>query len=310
LNTATKSLSTLLAFWLLAFCPAEPLGAVPDPADSSTRNDTFRSGLAFDEDQLADRDYEESSDWLSLLPGVYPLDRGGYYQPFRMQFMGLDPWVIRFTFRGRSPDDRILGSPESQWISPGNLRRLQFDPFSARTGIAQVEAFSRMPKTEPPSSKVAVRDGYYGTGFVDFNLAENITPAWGLNGSGRVSNSDGRLPNSAAYGLNLRAEVLWMDSARVGSDTTGIWGWWGIIQNTRKTGVPYQDYDHNTLRYESDAMLHFGRHSIRVYGVQQRETYHHLEDAWDELGVNMGPELVKPQLLSGLICGARRLVGV
>ncbi len=291
MNPASRFRFLLLAVCLFSLRLATSSGA---PSDSLTRIASCEGALILNEDQLEDRDYEEFADWLSLLPGVYPLDRAGYYQPFRMQFMGLDPRYIRVTFRGREMTDHLLGSPESQWISPGSVRRLRFDPFPAGSAGAEVSAEAQLFQPEPPSSRVAVRDGYYGTGFVDFNLAEYITPAWMLNGGGRVSNSDGRMSNSAAYGLNLRAEVIWMDSARVGPDTSGVWGWWSITQNTRKSEVPYQDYDHNTFRYESDAVLHFRNHSVRVYGIQQRETYHHLEDAWDELGVILRTALEKP----------------
>ncbi len=238
------------------------------------------------EEELDDFDMEEFSDWLLHMPGYYPIDRGGFAQPSRGIFMGLLPFNLTVKYRGRELQDPLLGSPELNWISPGSISSLRFDPFSISSPGAAIEAGLRTLGNDPPASRVATRDGYYRLGFVDFDLAEKVTPSILLNGGGRVSTYDGRLEHSAGYGLNLRAEVIWMDTSRVNQDSGGLWGWWGIMQNRRKAEVPYSNVNHNTERYEIDFEIHWNKFTVRSFGIQQRETYGGGgADSWDELGV-------------------------
>ncbi len=243
--------------------------------------------IVLDEEQLADFDYEDIGDWMNFMPGYYPLDQGGYAQPLRGQFMGLPSWTIGIVYRGREYEDHLLGAPELGMVSPGSLSSLRFMPFGCGSPGALLEGQIRVSVPEPPSSRVATRDGYYGLGFVDFDLTENITPSFLLNGGGRVSTYAGRLPHSEGYGLNLRAEVVWWDSTVAHEDSSALWGWWGIMQNSRDSEVPNQNVNHNYDRYETDFSMHYRKFNVHGYGIQHRESWGGVDDGWDEFGLGV-----------------------
>lgn len=252
-------------------------------ADSSL---TYHA-VVLNEEQLADIDHEDIGDWLIFMPGYYPLDQGGYAQPIRGQFMGLPSWAIALHYRNREYEDHLLGAPELGMISPGSLNILRFTPFGNESPGAALEGQIRASVPEPPSSRIGTRDGYYGLGFVDFDLTEKITPSFLLNSGGRVSTYNGRLPHSEGYGLNLRAEVTWWDSTIAQADSSGLWGWWGIMQNSRDSEVPYQSVSHNYDRYETDFSIHYRKFNIHGYGIQHRESWAGKDDGWDEVGIGV-----------------------
>ncbi len=244
------------------------------------------SAVVLSEDDLADMDAEEFGDWIVPLPGFYPLDQAGFGQPFRGQFMSLAPWTIDLHFRGRKLEDHLIGSPELGWLPPGSLSRVTYNPFALDSPGARIDADLRILEPTPPSSRIATRDGFYGLGTVDFDLAQKVGPSLLLNGGGRVATFGGRLPHSEGYGLTLRAEIVWLDSVIAQADSSGLWGWWGIMQNRRNSQVPYSSVNHNGERYESDAVLNWKRHTFHGYGIQQRETYGGGDsDSWDEAGL-------------------------
>jgi hypothetical protein len=221
------------------------------------------------------------------MPGFYPLDQGGYAQPIRGQFMSLPGWATRVIHRGRTYEDHLLGSPELNLISPGSLSNLRFNPLGIEAPGAEIGGEIRVSAPEPPSSRIATRDGYYGLGFVDFDLTEYVTPSFLLNGGGRVSNYNGRLPHSEGYGLNLRAEVVWWDSTIAQADSSGLWGWWGVMQNSRDAEVPYKTVSHNFDRYETDFEFHYQTLTFNGYGIQHRESWGGVDDGWDEFGLGV-----------------------
>lgn len=286
----TRRTNLLISFFILASVAAGQARVNGDSLsinDRDTNDDPLGSAaVVLNEDNLADMDIEEFGDWIAPLPGFYPLDQAGFAQPFRGQFMGLAPWTIKTRFRGREVQDRLLGAPELGWIPPESLNRVTYDPLSLDCAGARIDADLRSLRPVPPSSRIATRDGFYGLGTVDFDLAEKISHALSLDGGGRVATFNGRLAHSEGYGLNLRAEVVWWDSASAHIDSTGLWGWWGIMQTRRNAQVPFVPANHNMERYESDAVLHWRRFTLRGYGVQQRETYAAGDaDSWDELGL-------------------------
>ncbi|MFH1861731.1 MAG: hypothetical protein ABH878_02860, partial [bacterium] len=250
---------------------------VPDSSDVSK----WRNPHSFilQEEDLRSIDHEDFPDLLGLMPGSYPLDFAGFSQSLRGQVMGLPTQTVHLRFRNREIRDHLLGSPELGWIPPEALSRVVFDPFSLQSPGALISADLRNLEPVPPSSRMATRDGYYGLGTVDFDLAQKITPQLTLNGGGRVATYDGRLYHSEGYGLNLRSEVVFRDSS-------GIRGWGGIMQNKQNSQVPFSSINHNRDRYDADAAITFRPLTFHLYGVQQRETYGSGDaDSWNELGV-------------------------
>jgi hypothetical protein len=238
------------------------------------------------EEVLIDMDHEDFGDWISVMPGYYPLERGGFGQPSRGLFLNLPMHSIELAFRGRKIEDHLLGAPELGWIPPGALSDLNFDLFASSTPGAALDVKLRTMSPVPPSSRISSRDGYYGLGIVDFDLSEKIAPEFILSGGGRVSTYGGYLSHSEAYGLNLRAEIVWVDTT---DNPDRLWGWWGVSQNHLSSQIPFQDIDHNRKRYETDAVLHWRNITIHGYGLQQRETYASGDaDTWQELGLILG----------------------
>ncbi|MCX6640075.1 MAG: TonB-dependent receptor [bacterium] len=249
-------------------------------------NDSTPFRLGLDVDEIADFDYEEFGDLIRVMPGFYPLDQAGYAQPDRALFFGWSPDVLSINFKGRELRDFLLGSPELGWVPPHSLSNIIFQPFAIQAPGAKMDVVLKELQNSPPSSHVGARDGYYGLGNIDFDLAEKITPAVGLNGGGEVSTYGGRQYHSAGYGLNLRAEVVWHDSIRMSENSNRVWGWWGVTQNRRNAQVSFKTASYKRERYETDAVLHWRSHAVRGYGVQQIDTYgSNGEDLWEELGV-------------------------
>ncbi len=257
----------------------------------------FSLALYLPEEDLADIDHEEFGDWISMMPGFYPLDQGGYAQPFRGQIMGLSQQTVSLHFRGRLVEDHLLGTPEFGLIPPESITGISFNPISPQSSGAIINADLRVLTPSPPSSRIATRDGFYGLGMVDFDLAEKVSPVLVLNGGGRVSTYGGRLYNGKGYGLNLRTEVVWLDSNRIAEKSERIKGWWGISQSNIISGVPFENITYNRERYETDAVLYWHRFVFRTYGFQQRETYGSGDaDSWDELGVAIGSSIGNQRL--------------
>ncbi len=286
----------ICTFVVLALIPLLNLSAISfaeSPIDSLS-SESSKADLSFDldGDELEDHERVQFADWLIPMPGYYPLDQGGFGQPMRGRFMGLPSWIMTLNYRERKMDDHLLGSPELNWVPPGSVTSLSYSPFSSNGAALSVDAGLRVLQSEPPSSRLATRDGYYRLGYVDFDIAEKVIPSVRLNGGGRIATYNGRLPHSESYGLNLRAEAVWWDSTFAKQDSSGLWGWWGIMQNRRKAEVPYGDVNHNTERYESDLVLHWHNYIFQSYAIQQRETYGGGNaDSWDEIGINASKAL-------------------
>lgn len=235
--------------------------------------------LVLSAEDLADFDHEEFGDWIAVMPGVYPLDHAGFASAYRGLMLGLPPSAIQLNFRGRPVEDQLLGAPEIGWIPPEALSKTVFTPLPLESPGARVDAVLRSMDPVPPSSRIAVRDGYYGLGTVDFDLVQKITPAVVLNGGGRVATYNGRLPHSEGYGLNLRSEIAF----QAGQAWTG---WCGIMQNKLNSQVAFSEISHNRDRYEADVALQSKSLAANLYGIQQRETYGgEGANAWDEIGL-------------------------
>ncbi|TKJ39779.1 hypothetical protein CEE37_10910 [candidate division LCP-89 bacterium B3_LCP] len=242
--------------------------------------------ISFSPQNLIDRDHEEFGDWVSLLPGFYPLDQGGFGQPMRFLFLGKPCNYLNSHYRGRRLEDHLLGVPELSWIPPEALVGMDMQITGVPSAGIGLNTTLRSLNPVPPSSRIASRDGYYGLGLVDFDLTEKIAPQLILNGGGRIATYDGHLYHSAAYGLNLRAEVVWIDSAQTDDADNRVRGWFGVTQNHLLSQVPFADIDHNRKRYELDAVLNWGELSFNAYGIQQNETYASGDaDTWNEVGM-------------------------
>ncbi|MFH1736101.1 MAG: hypothetical protein ABIE92_15470 [bacterium] len=284
--------SLLLLLIIILSLSASKLSAIESENDSSFSQTERPAALTLDDFDLGDFDFEETADWITLMPGAYPLDAGEFHQPFRVLYLGLSPKVTTYNYRGRVISDPLLGSPETAILPPNALSQLKYDAFSLEGSGPHVTATLRDLSPTPPTSRIAHRDGFYGMSYVDFGLSQMVTPSWRLNGGGRIANFSGRIGNTEAYGLNLRAEVVWWDSTYAKADSSGLWGWWGIMQNERKSGVPYQTYDHSTKRYETDAVLFWKKNKLHLYGLQQVETFHNNEDGWEELGLLLSRDFI------------------
>lgn len=244
--------------------------------------------FCFEEEDLSDIDHEEFGDWISLMPGYYPLDQGGYGQPLRGLYMNLPMYSIELYYRGRRVEDPLLGAPEFGLIPPEALSDVTLDLFPVWSPGVRVNADLRTMAPVPPTSRIVTRDGFYGLGLVDFDLSEKISPTIILNGGGRISTYGGRVANSEAYGLNLRAEVVWQDTTL---ESGQLWGWWGVAQNHLSSQVPFESIDYNRKRYETDAVLHWRNFTFHGYGIHQRETYASGDaDTWQELGLIVGTQ--------------------
>ncbi len=238
--------------------------------------------LVLNRDQLAEIDHQEFSDFVRLMPGFYPLDRAGLATPAQGLMLGLSAKTLDLNFRGRRIEDHLLGAPDLSWIPPEALSRLDLTPLPLTSPGARVDAWLSSLESLPPASRISVRDGFYGLGTVDFDLAQKITPAVILNAGGRVTTFEGRYDNNAGYGLNLRTEVGFRISPELG-------GWGGLMQNRLNSGVPYAAVNHNRERYDADFSLAWKQWLGNVYGYDQRETYSGSgSDRWQELGLILG----------------------
>jgi hypothetical protein len=256
-------------------------GALPDTVPGLV---TPPSPTAFilDVDQLAEIDHQEFSDFVRVMPGFYPLDRAGFASASRGLMMGLSPKTMVLKLRGRCLEDHLLGSPDLGWIPPEALSRVDLIPLPLEAASARVDAYLRSLQAVPPASRLAVRDGFYGLGNVDFDLAQKISPQTILNAGGRVTTYNGRLFHSAGYGLNLRGEVGFQL-------TPDLAGWAGVMQNRLNSGVAFTSMDHNRERYDADVTLGWKGLSGNLYGYSQKETYGSSNaDHWQELGLNLG----------------------
>lgn len=303
----TSSIYLSLLALLIGFITISNSSAEEAVGDSIPTEVISKSGLVLDDFDLGDFDYEETADWINLMPGVYPLDVGEFHQPYRVLFLGLSPKVTTYRYRGRVLSDPLLGSPETALIPPSALSELEYDAFSIAGSGPEITATLRDLSPLPPTSRIAHRDGFYGMSYVDFGISQMITPSWRLNGGGRIANFNGRIGNTESYGLNLRAEVVWWDSSDAKADSSGLWGWWGISQNERKSGVPYKTYDHNTKRYDTDIVLFWKKNQFHLYGLQQSETYNNNEDGWEETGIILNRDF--NQLMKGISVEARAQLG-
>lgn len=277
----------LMSISLLSPVFAHTQGVTGDKDSTEATIDKKDSRIVYlTEEQLTDLDHEEFGDWISVMPGYYPLDRGGYAQPFRMQFMGLSPSWQSLSLRGQVLKDHLTGSAEFASIPPESVSDVRFNPLSLQSSGAAIDAGLRVLSPVPPSSRIAMRDGFYGLGIVDFDLTEKISPAMVLNGGGRVSTYGGRLYNGEGYGLNLRGEVVWLDSNAVESKPGNIRGWGGIAQRHHIAGIPYKSITYNRERYALAAAMVWRQFIFQTQSYQQRETYSSGdEDAWDEIGL-------------------------
>lgn len=234
--------------------------------------------LDLTEDHLSDLDHEEFGDWMAVLPGFYPLDQAALGAPYRGLILGLDPSVAELQFRGRRVEDHLLGGADLGWIPPEALTRVRYQPLAISSAGGRIEALLRSMEAAPPSSHIAMRDGYYGLGTVDFDLVQKIAPAVILNGGGRVATYGGRVLNSEGYGLNLRSEIAF----RLNSE---ISGWGGLMQGKQNSQVPSADGSYNRDRYEADLAMQYRSFQTSLFGIQRRETYlGEGSDGWDEIG--------------------------
>lgn|GEM_PF-3330739 len=274
-------------------------GAAP-LIDSLQRSQPMEVNLT--EDYLSDLDHEEFGDWMAVMPGFYPLDPAAFGAPYRGLILGVDPSAAQLLFRGRLMEDHLIGGADLGWIPPEALTRVRYQPFTIAAPGGRMEAVLRSLEPSPPSSRIAVRDGYYGLGTVDFDLVQKIAPEVVLNGGGRVATYGGRVPNSEGYGLNLRSEIAFRLNPEIS-------GWGGLMQGKQNSQVPNTNVNYNRDRYEADLTLRYRAFGTNLYGIQQRETYGgEGSTGWDEIGgiAEWQPEFASIQTNAQLKLSAAR----
>ncbi|MCB9357145.1 MAG: hypothetical protein H6508_04365 [Calditrichaeota bacterium] len=129
--------------------------------------------------------YEDMSDWIRRLPGMYPLDYGVAGAPVLFKPWGMEPWLVGVE-RDGIPWQRISdGLYESNLDSPEELDSLTL-AFDGSHPFSTLKLATRALPSDTPRTELAVREGYYGFGRIDFAHAQNFSSKLRAEGRGRL----------------------------------------------------------------------------------------------------------------------------
>ncbi len=129
--------------------------------------------------------YEDMSDWMRRLPGMFPMDYGVAGAPVVFRPWGFNPWYVGVE-RDGIPWHRISdGLYESNLDSPEELESVAF-VVDGLDPLGTLKLTGRSMPVDSPRTEFLVREGYYGFGRVDFAHAQSFSPRFSAEGRGRL----------------------------------------------------------------------------------------------------------------------------
>lgn len=151
--------------------------------------------------------YEDMSDWMRRLPGMFPMDYGVAGAPVVFRPWGFNPWYIGVE-RDGIPWHRFSdGLYESNLDSPEELESVAF-AVDGLDPLGTLKLTGRSMPADSPRTELLVREGYYGFGRVDFAHAQSFSPRFSAEGRGRLFWYNGlREGISKSKSYKLRGEL-------------------------------------------------------------------------------------------------------
>ncbi len=157
--------------------------------------------------------YEDMSDWIRRLPGMYPVDYGVAGAPIVFRPWGMHPWLVGVS-RDGIPWNRVSdGLYDSNLDSPDELESLSLD-YLGLDPLATLVMKTRELPADTPLTEISLREGYYGFGRVDFAHAQRFTPRMNVEGRGRLWWYDGlrfEISKSRFYNMSGKLRYVFSD---------------------------------------------------------------------------------------------------
>lgn|GEM_PF-1504989 len=153
--------------------------------------------------------YQDAADIFRLIPGFYHYDLALPGQPEYLFCRQAQPEVTVF---GLPQNSALTGSYDFLQLSPRYYQSIEFHRGFDGGVISSPGVISLIPeRNEPdrPYSRVDYRDGYYGFGAADFIFAQRVAQEITLQAGGRVSEFNGRYPNSKQHGEKFHGALFW-----------------------------------------------------------------------------------------------------
>lgn len=174
--------------------------------------------------------YEDMSDLLRRFPGMYAYDYGVAGAPLIFRPWGFAPWYIGVE-RDGIPWSRVSdGLYDSNLDLPEEVDSLS-QRFDGSHPLATIRFTTRKLPTDTATTEVALREGYYGFGRIDFAHGQRLSKrleGWGrgrlwwydglrqiLSSTGPASLSDARFYNLSGM-LRYAASTEWSTTIEYG----------------------------------------------------------------------------------------------
>lgn len=158
-------------------------------------------------DRMSTMAYEDLSDWIRRLPGLYPMDYGVAGAPVIFRPWNTQPWMLGAQ-RDGIPWNRVSdGLYDSNLDSPEGIESigLRFDGLSP---MGTLDIRGRSLPNDSATTEVVLREGYYGFGRVDFAHAQKFSDKLSAEGRGRLFWYDGlRFETSKSRFYNLSGKL-------------------------------------------------------------------------------------------------------
>lgn len=152
--------------------------------------------------------YEDMSDWIRRLPGLYPMDYGVVGAPVLFRPWNAQPWLIGVE-RDGIPWHRVSdGLYDSNLDSPEGVKSLSLR-FDGTSPFGTLDLRSRMLPSDSTTTEVVLREGYYGFGRIDFAQAQQLSKSVSAEARGRLFWYDGlRLGISKSRFYNMSGRII------------------------------------------------------------------------------------------------------
>lgn len=253
--------------------------------------------------------YEDMSDWIRRLPGMYPIDYGVAGAPLVFRPWGMHPWQVGVR-RDGIPWNRVSdGLYDSNLDSPDELKSLSLD-VTGQDPLATLNLQTRELPADTPLTEISLREGYYGFGRVDFAHAQRPRPRLTVEGRGRLWWYDGlrlEISKSRFYNLSGKARYefsdAWQASFEYGGANVDAQSPYIYRPQVNRIVRPkeYSEREYGTARLSRQGErldFEFGAHGRQdritrdqYFGLQEQVWYGYVDAAWHSDNIRMGSKL-------------------
>jgi len=254
--------------------------------------------------------YEDMSDLMRRMPGMYPLDYGVAGAPVLFRPWGFAPWYLGVE-RDGIPWSRVSdGLYDSNLDLPDELDTLALRHDGTHP-FATMQLKTRALPTDTATTEVTLQEGYYGFGRVDFTHAQRLNKRIEAEGRGRLWWYDGmrQLPGgntfSRARFYNLSGKFRydlgrsWRTKLEYGGANVDAQS--PTLVDSLVRPQDYSEREYGTLqigRYDSIGHVELGLHA-RQDRVTRDEYYRLREQFWYgyvEGGLTRGRSYMKSRI--------------